>query len=169
MTDLIPSEIKYSQKGNIGKTPRLLIGITFIFACLIAGYGITSVSTPSTHSIDDSNQTFHSVVEKKSSVLLPADPDEADWMLKLGARLDREQCAGCHSLWTKLTGPSYEAIFSRYEDADDKMTKRLAFASTHNVKNWDGYAAGPKTLLSSEERRALAYWIIVHVKSRGKR
>lgn len=169
MTELLPPDIKYSQKEKVGKTPLILTGITFIAACVIAVYGIENVGIPTKSDVAISNANFHSAVEEKSSVLLPAEPDEADRMLALGARLDREQCAGCHSLWTRLAGPSYEEIFSRYEASDDKMTKRLAFASTHNVKNWDGFPAGPKSLLSAEERRALAYWIIVHVKSRGKR
>jgi len=83
-----------------------------------------------------------------------------------GYQINERQCAGCHEMSTRSTGPSYQEIVTFYlhesagkADRSDLLT-RLASAVVHPPPGWGNFAAGPaQSSLSLEDRVAVASWL----------
>lgn len=155
-----PAKIEYSEKGKSSKIPIVLAIVVGIAAAVIAAWGVNSnalmagISAPAPAPV--------------LSVVLaaPANKDEAERLLKAGASVHQERCAGCHAIDAKLVGPSYSEISKRYKNLSE-----VGFASTHprnDLANngWDGYDDGPHLHLSKEEQRAVAVWILERTKEK---
>jgi cytochrome c551/c552 len=100
-------------------------------------------------------------------VVLPQVTEEQSALLERGAQISQRQCAGCHEMAARLSGPSYKEIVTFYrrefpDSADDSdLRARLAAAVTHPRPGWGNFAPGPlESGLSLDDRIALASWIL---------
>jgi len=91
-------------------------------------------------------------------------------LLDRGSQISTRQCAGCHEMATRSSGPSYKEIVTFYRrevstSADDSdLRSRLAAAVTHPRPGWGNFAPGPsEPELSLNDRIALASWILNRV------
>jgi len=100
-------------------------------------------------------------------VVLPQVTQEGSALLDRGFQISTRQCAGCHEMATRSSGPSYEEIVTFYRrevstsaDGPD-LRSRLATAVTHPRPGWGNFAPGPsESELSLDDRIALASWIL---------
>jgi cytochrome c551/c552 len=84
-----------------------------------------------------------------------------------GSQIERRQCAGCHDMYTRSTGPSYQEVVTFYEHhsmdpagASDLLT-RLSSAIAHPQPGWGNFAPGPAQVdLSLDDRTAVASWMV---------
>jgi cytochrome c551/c552 len=88
-------------------------------------------------------------------------------LLDRGSQISQRQCAGCHEMATRSSGPSYKEIVTFYRrevsaSADSsELRARLATAVTHPRPGWGNFAPGPpESELSLDDRIALASWIL---------
>jgi cytochrome c551/c552 len=83
-----------------------------------------------------------------------------------GYQIDQRQCAGCHEMFTRSTGPSYQEIVTFYlHDSTDRNEKsdlltRLSSAVAHPQPGWGNFAPGPQARLYPEDRIAVASWLL---------
>ena len=83
-----------------------------------------------------------------------------------GSQISQLQCAGCHEMFTRSTGPSYEEIVKFYgrqsAGPNDKsnLLSRLSLAMVHPQPGWGNFAPGPELPLSLDDRIAVASWIL---------
>jgi cytochrome c551/c552 len=83
-----------------------------------------------------------------------------------GYEVDKRQCAGCHEMFTRSTGPSYQEIVAFYlHDSADRneqsvLLTRLSSAVAHPQPGWGNFAPGPQERLSPEDRIAAASWLL---------
>jgi cytochrome c551/c552 len=82
-----------------------------------------------------------------------------------GYQIDQRQCAGCHEMFTRSTGPSYQEVVTFYmhqsagrNEKSDLLT-RLSSAVAHPQPGWGNFAPGPAQSLSPEDRIAVASWL----------
>src|ERR1700738_5107516 len=91
-------------------------------------------------------------------------------LLDRGSQISQRQCAGCHEMATRSSGPGYKEIVTFYRrevstsaDGPD-LRARLATAVTHPRPGWGAFAPGPpESELSLDDRIALASWILISV------
>jgi cytochrome c551/c552 len=84
-----------------------------------------------------------------------------------GSQIAQRQCAGCHDMYTRSTGPSYQEVVTFYEHhsmdpggASDLLT-RLSSAIAHPQPGWGNFAPGPAQVdLSPDDRTAVASWMV---------
>jgi len=88
-------------------------------------------------------------------------------MVARGSQIEQRQCAGCHEMSTRSTGPSYQEVVTFYlhhsADRDEKsdLLARLSSAVAHPQPGWGNFAPGPAQLrLSLEDRAAVASWLL---------
>ncbi|MCU1240534.1 MAG: hypothetical protein JWO71_1260 [Candidatus Acidoferrum typicum] len=99
--------------------------------------------------------------------VLPRVTQEESASLDRGSQISQRQCAGCHKMATRSSGPSYKEIVTFYRrevstsaDGPD-LRSRLATAVTHPRPGWGNFAPGPsESELSLDDRIALASWIL---------
>jgi len=106
--------------------------------------------------------------------VLPQVTQEESALLDRGSQIAQRQCAGCHKMATRSTGPSYREIVTFYRHefpasaGSPDLRSRLASAVTHPRPGWGNFAPGPsESELSVDDRIALATWILNSV-DRGK-
>jgi cytochrome c551/c552 len=87
--------------------------------------------------------------------------------LARGFEIEQRQCAGCHEMSTRSTGPSYQEVVTFYlhhsEAPDEKsdLLNQLSSAVNHPQPGWGNFAPGPAASgLSLEDRVAVASWIL---------
>jgi len=100
-------------------------------------------------------------------VVLPQITQEKSALIARGSQISQRQCAGCHEMAARSSGPSYKDIvtFYRREFPDSAgnsdLRARLAAAVTHPRPGWGNFAPGPvESGLSLDDRIALASWIL---------
>ena len=100
-------------------------------------------------------------------VVLPQVTQEGSALLDRGSQISTRQCAGCHEMATRSSGPSYKEIVIFYRSefptsaGDSDLRSRLAAAVTHPRPGWGNFAPGPsESELSLDDRIALASWIL---------
>ena len=100
-------------------------------------------------------------------VVLPQVPLEGSALLDRGSQISTRQCAGCHEMATRSSGPSYKEIVTFYRRevstsaGGPDLRSRLAAAVTHPRPGWGNFAPGPsESELSLDDRIALASWIL---------
>src|SRR5690349_16388192 len=96
---ITPAEIQYSDKGGANKTPLILSIVVAVIAAGISVWGINSSGLTAGISTPQAAPVAPPVVAP------PADKGEEERLLKAGARLHQERCAGCHAVDSKLIGP----------------------------------------------------------------
>jgi cytochrome c551/c552 len=87
-----------------------------------------------------------------------------------GSEIAQHNCAGCHELATRSTGPSYHEIVASYRrQSDIDLVSRLAAAVAHPRPGWTNFAPGPpEPGLTPEARIALASWILDDLNQKGE-
>jgi cytochrome c551/c552 len=100
-------------------------------------------------------------------VVLPQVTPEESALLDRGSQISQRQCAGCHKMATRSSGPSYKEIVTFYRRefptsaGSPDLRSRLAAAVTHPRPGWGNFAPGPsESELSLDDRIALASWIL---------
>ena len=100
-------------------------------------------------------------------VVLPQVTQEESALLARGSQISQRQCAGCHEMATRSSGPSYKEIVTFYRSefpnsaGDSDLRARLAAAVTHPRPGWGNFAPGPlESGLSLDDRIALGTWIL---------
>jgi len=161
-----PSDIKYSQSGN--RTPVVMAVLVAVIAAGISFWGVDSTGLMAGLPV--------SAISKPAppAVVLPSDNAERERLLSVGAGIHQQSCAGCHSVDSKLIGPSYLEICRKYGESievkgspapgvtnqvDISAVSAISLATMHPVNSWDAYERGPDLTLTAEERRAVAFWI----------
>ena len=99
--------------------------------------------------------------------VLPHVTQEESALLDRGSQISTQQCAGCHKMSTRSSGPSYREIVTFYRRefpasaGSPDLRSRLAVAVTHPRPGWGNFAPGPlESDLSLDDRIALASWIL---------
>jgi cytochrome c551/c552 len=100
-------------------------------------------------------------------VVLPQGTQEQSGLLERGSQISQRQCAGCHEMAARSSGPSYKEIVNFYRRqfpnpaGSSDLLARLAVAVTHPRPGWGNFAPGPlESGLSLDDRIALASWIL---------
>jgi cytochrome c551/c552 len=99
--------------------------------------------------------------------VLPQVTQEEGALLDRGFQISERQCAGCHKMATRSSGPSYKEIVTFYRSefptsaGNSDLRARLAAAVMHPRPGWGNFAPGPPASdLSIDDRIALATWIL---------
>jgi cytochrome c551/c552 len=105
--------------------------------------------------------------EAAGGTVLPQVTQEESALLDHGSQISQRQCAGCHKMATRSSGPSYKEIVAFYRRefrtsaGSPDLRSRLATAVTHPRPGWGNFAPGPpESELSLDDRIALASWIL---------
>jgi cytochrome c551/c552 len=81
-------------------------------------------------------------------------------LVQRGAILQQWHCAGCHAISGRAIGPGFLEIAHQYRDVSDPVAA-VTTAIPHPTPGLADYPpAPPQAYLSSEERDALAAWIL---------
>jgi cytochrome c551/c552 len=99
---------------------------------------------------------------------LPADEKERALLAARGQRLEKEQCSACHMLNDQFIGPAYNDIVDNNGDVRVDPLDLLVPEINHPATGWSNYARGPQVNLPSNDRLALAYWIVESVRKGGR-
>ena len=88
-------------------------------------------------------------------------------MLARGAEINERECAGCHKMAARSSGPSYQEIVTFYRsqsapsEGNHDLLSKLAAAVAHPQPGWANFAPGPaQPGLTLEDRVAVASWIL---------
>src|SRR5258706_2841631 len=99
--------------------------------------------------------------------VLPHVTQEESALLDRGSQISTQQCAGCHKMSTRSSGPSYREIVTFYRReflasaGSPDLRSRLAVAVTNPLPGLCNFAPGPlESDLSLDDRIALASWIL---------
>ena len=100
-------------------------------------------------------------------VVIPDVTQEESALVDRGYEISQRQCAGCHEMTTRSSGPSYREIVTFYRRGffsaagEPGLRSRLASAVTHPRPGWGNFAPGPaEPGLSLEDRTAVASWML---------
>ena len=92
-------------------------------------------------------------------VSIPPNTQNESASVARGFQIEQRQCAGCHEMSTRSTGPSYQEVVTFYlhhsADPDEKsdLLTRLSSAVAHPQPGWGNFAPGPaESGLSLEDR-----------------
>jgi cytochrome c551/c552 len=98
---------------------------------------------------------------------VPQNMQDDTAMLARGPQVEQRQCAGCHDLVARSSGPSYQEIATFYLHRLRRSASRpdlmsaLAAAAAHPQPGWANFAPGPdQSTLALEDRLAVASWIL---------
>ena len=148
-----------SEHQSLSRLPIRLLGSVLLLGTLLAWWGTR-----------DHRRLFGDLPRKPVaaavlSVLPNIQVDSA--MVARGSQIEQRQCAGCHEMSTRSTGPSYQEVVTFYlhhsADRDEKsdLLARLSSAVAHPQPGWGNFAPGPAQLrLSLEDRAAVASWLL---------
>jgi cytochrome c551/c552 len=102
-----------------------------------------------------------------AGAVLPQTTPEESALVDRGSQISQRQCAGCHEMATRSSGPSYQEIVNFYRRefppaaGDPDLRSRLASAVAHPRPGWGNFAPGPlESALSVDDRIAVAGWIL---------
>jgi len=148
-----------SEQQSQPKPPVRLIVFMLLLGTLLAWWGTR-----------DRRRLFGEARRKPvaaGEVVLPQITKDESSLLASGAQISQRQCAGCHEMAARSSGPSYKEIVNFYRGefpnsaSDSDLRARLAAAVTHPRPGWGNFAPGPvESNLSVDDRVALATWIL---------
>jgi cytochrome c551/c552 len=102
-----------------------------------------------------------------ASLLVSQITPENRVLLDRGFQISERQCAGCHEMTTRSSGPSYQEIVTFYRRkfstsaSNPDLRARLASAVTHPQPGWGNFAPAPlESGLSLDDRIAVASWML---------
>jgi cytochrome c551/c552 len=138
--------------------PLLLVFSALLLGTLLAWWGTR-----------DKRRAFGESLREPVSTggaVLPPFTQEEKISQDRGSQISQLQCAGCHEMFTRSTGPSYEEIVKFYgrrsAEPNEKsdLLPRLSLAVVHPQPGWGNFAPGPELPLSRDDRIAVASWIL---------
>jgi len=148
-----------SEHQSPSRVPIRLVGSVLFLGALLAWWGTR-----------DHRRLFGESRRKPAvavGVVLPQVAHEQSGLLARGSQISQRQCAGCHEMATRSSGPSYKEIVTFYRSefpnsaGDSDLRARLAAAVTHPRPGWGNFAPGPlESGLSLDDRIALGSWIL---------
>ncbi len=148
-----------SEHPSPSRRPVRLVGSVLLLGTLLAWWGTR-----------DHRRLFGELPRKPfaaGGVVLPQATPEESALLNLGSQISQRQCAGCHEMATRSSGPSYQEIMTFYRGefsdstGNSDLRARLAAAVAHPRPGWGNFAPGPaESELSLDDRIALASWIL---------
>jgi len=144
------------------RTLTLLVGSALLLGTLLAWWGTRGHRRLF-------GEPLREPVAAGGTVLPPVTPEESA-LFDRGSLISQRQCAGCHEMATRSSGPSYREIVTFYRrkfstsSGNFDLRSRLASAVTHPRPGWGNFAPGPsESELSLDDRIALASWILSSV------
>ena len=143
--------------GTVERAPIRLLGFVLLLGTLLAWWGTR----------DDRHLFGESPRQPVGAPELCLPPNIEIGMLARGSQIEQRHCAGCHDMFTRSTGPSYQEVVTFYqhhaserEGASDLLS-RVSAAIDHPQPGWGNFAPGPPASdLSIDDRIALATWIL---------
>ncbi len=108
---ITPQDIEYSDKGSAKKTPLVLSIFVAVVAAGISVWGINSTGLTAGLPVPQPPQSAPPTISP------PSDGEERGQLLKIGAKLHQERCAGCHATDSNLIEPSYSEICRKYGES----------------------------------------------------
>ena len=148
-----------SEHQSPSRTPLRLLVSVLLLGALLAWWGTR-----------DRRRLFGEARRKPvaaGEAVLPQITQDESSLLARGAQISQRQCAGCHEMAARSSGPSYKEIVNFYRrefpnsSGDSDLRARLAAAVTHPRPGWGNFAPGPlESNLSVDDRIALATWIL---------
>ncbi len=102
-----------------------------------------------------------------ASAVVPQITQVESALVDRGYEISQRQCAGCHEMTTRSSGPSYREIVTFYRRgfasaaSEPALRSRLASAVRHPWPGWSNFAPGPaEPGLSFDDRMAVASWML---------
>lgn len=147
----------HNGSGTPGRPPLRLLVFVLLLGTLLAWWGTR-----------DNRQLFGDPARKPvgaTALCLP--PNIQAGLVARGSQIAQRQCAGCHDMFKRSTGPSYQEVVTFYEHhsvdrggAPDLLA-RLSSAVAHPQPGWGNFAPGPAQVdLSLDDRTAVASWMV---------
>jgi cytochrome c551/c552 len=148
-----------SEHRPPSRPPVRLVGSVLLLGTLLAWWGTR-----------DYRRLFGELPRKPvaaAALSLPTTIQIESAMVARGYQVAQLQCAGCHEMATRSTGPSYQEVVTFYlhhsADRSEKLDllTRLSSAVAHPRPGWGNFAPGPAELgLSLQDRVAVASWLL---------
>jgi cytochrome c len=128
-------------------------GLLFVLVLLAAGAALTAWGIGGAPASDGAHEP--AAVDRAAQ---PVSFDTA--LVQRGAMLQQWNCAGCHAVNGRSIGPGYLEIARHYSDGPNPVAA-VTTAILHPAPGRADYPlAPPQAYLSSEDRDALAAWIL---------
>ena len=128
-------------------------GLLFVLVLLVAGAVLTAWGIGGAPASDRAHEP--AAVDRAAR---PVSFDTA--LVQRGAMLQQWNCAGCHAVNGRSIGPGFLEIARHYSDGPNPVAA-VTTAILHPAPGLADYApAPPQACLSSEDRDALAAWIL---------
>jgi len=148
-----------SEHQSPSRPPIRLVASVLLLGTLLAWWGTR-----------DHRRLFGDLPRKPvaaAALFVPTNTQIESATVVRGYQIDQRQCAGCHEMFTRSTGPSYQEVVTFYlhhsadrNEKSDPLT-RLSSAVAHPQQGWGNFAPGPAQLrLSPEDRIAVASWLL---------
>lgn len=141
------------------RPPVRMVGSVLLLGTLLAWWG----TRDSRHLFGDPPP--RPMVEAAPNVLQNIRNDSA--MLDRGFQIEQLECAGCHEMTSRSSGPSYRQIVTFYlSESRRSANKRdllseIAAGVAHPQPGWTNFAPGPpQSNIALEDRVAVASWIL---------
>jgi len=148
-----------SEHQSPSRAPIRLVGSVLLLGTLLAWWGTR-----------DHRRLFGDLPRKPvaAAVLsIPPNIQIEGTAVARGFEIEQRQCAGCHEMSTRSTGPSYQEVVTFYlhhsaaPDEKSDLLNQLSSAVGHPQPGWGNFAPGPAQLsLSLEDRVAVASWLL---------
>ena len=138
--------------------PLLLVGSVLLLGTFLAWWGTRDKRRWFGESLREPIFTVGAV--------LPPTTQEEKISQDRGSQISQLQCAGCHEMFIRSTGPSYEEIVKFYSrqsaglNEKSDLLSRLSIAVVHPQPGWGNFAPGPELPVSANDRLAVASWIL---------
>ena len=151
--------------GTVERAPIRLLGFVLLLGTLLAWWGTR----------DDRHLFGESPRQPVGAPELCLPPNIEIGMVARGSQIEQRHCAGCHDMFTRSTGPSYQEVVTFYrhhasgrEGASDLLS-RVSAAIDHPQPGWGNFApAPPQVDLSLGDRIAVASWMVSGVVQKAR-
>jgi cytochrome c551/c552 len=148
---------RHNGSETAGRPPLRLLGLVLLLGALLAWWG----TRDNRHLFGDSPRKPVGA----TGLCLP--PNLQARLVARGSQIAQRQCAGCHDMFKRSTGPSYQEVVTFHEHhcvdpggAADLLA-RLSSAVAHPQPGWGNFAPGPAQVdLSLDDRTAVASWMV---------
>jgi len=148
-----------SEHQSPSRAPIRLVGSVLLLGTLLAWWGTR-----------DHRRLFGDLPRKPVAAAVLSVPPNIQIegaAVARGFEIEQRQCAGCHKMSTRSTGPSYQEVVTFYlhhsaaPDEKSDLLNQLSSAVGHPQPGWGNFAPGPaESGLSLEDRVAVASWIL---------
>ena len=139
------------------RAPIRLLGFVLLLGTLLAWWGTR----------DDRHLFGESPRKPVGATALCLPPNIPLGMVARGSQIEQRQCAGCHDMFTRSTGPSYQEVVTFYQHRSSNragapdLLSRLSSAVAHPQPGWGTFPPAPSQVnLPLEDRVAVASWML---------